>query len=134
MQVRGSHVGTYLPSSGIWHHTQRFLKKGVSNSNTVCHLDFDAPTREHAALLPDDKVHLVHHHWEILTKFFEIFIHSFSSAMLLLLDHGNFENNFASMSLCVNEIWKTMLLFWLQEGEFISNTVNLLDQDDSIST
>ncbi|RVX17140.1 Nuclear pore complex protein NUP107 [Vitis vinifera] len=55
-KVRGSHVGTYLPSSGIWHHTQRFLKKGVSNSNTVHHLDFDAPTREHAPLLPDDKV------------------------------------------------------------------------------
>lgn len=54
-KVRGSHVGTYLPSSGIWHHTQRFLKKGVSNSNTVHHLDFDAPTREHAPLLPDDK-------------------------------------------------------------------------------
>ncbi|KAF3451998.1 hypothetical protein FNV43_RR08094 [Rhamnella rubrinervis] len=54
-KVRGSHVGTYLPSSGIWHHTQRYLKKGASNTNTVHHLDFDAPTREHAHLLPDDK-------------------------------------------------------------------------------
>ncbi|XP_057976190.1 nuclear pore complex protein NUP107 [Malania oleifera] len=54
-KVRGSHVGTYLPSSGVWHHTQRFLKKGGSNPNTVHHLDFDAPTREHAQLLPDDK-------------------------------------------------------------------------------
>ena len=55
-QVQGSHVGTYLPKSGIWHHTQRFLKKGASNLKTVHHLDFDAPTREHAQLLPDDKV------------------------------------------------------------------------------
>lgn len=54
-KVRGSHVGTYLPKSGIWHHTQRSLKKGVSNTRTVHHLDFDAPTREHAQLLPDDK-------------------------------------------------------------------------------
>ncbi|XP_059456624.1 nuclear pore complex protein NUP107 isoform X1 [Corylus avellana] len=54
-KVRGSHVGTYLPSSGVWHHTQRYLKKGASNTNTVHHLDFDAPTREHAHQLPDDK-------------------------------------------------------------------------------
>ncbi|XWS20034.1 hypothetical protein CRYUN_Cryun31cG0066700 [Craigia yunnanensis] len=54
-KVRGSHVGTYLPNSGIWHHTQRFLKKGASAANTVHHLDFDAPTREHAHQLPDDK-------------------------------------------------------------------------------
>lgn len=54
-EVRGSHVGTYLPSSGVWHHTQRFLKKGASNTNTVHHLDFDAPTRENAHQLPDDK-------------------------------------------------------------------------------
>ncbi|GMP40711.1 hypothetical protein CsSME_00011051 [Camellia sinensis var. sinensis] len=53
--VRGSHVGTYLPSSGGWHHTQRALKKGVSKPKTVHHLDFDAPTREHAEQLPDDK-------------------------------------------------------------------------------
>uniref|UniRef100_A0A2P2K3Y4 Nuclear pore complex protein n=1 Tax=Rhizophora mucronata TaxID=61149 RepID=A0A2P2K3Y4_RHIMU len=54
-KVRGSHVGTYLPNSGIWHQTQRFLKKGSSDTNTVHHLDFDAPTREHAHLLSDDK-------------------------------------------------------------------------------
>ncbi|KAJ0075047.1 hypothetical protein Patl1_33745 [Pistacia atlantica] len=54
-KVRGSHVGTYLPNSGIWQHTQRFLKKGASSSNTVHHLDFDAPAREHAHQLPDDK-------------------------------------------------------------------------------
>ncbi|KAM4110697.1 hypothetical protein ACJW30_05G011300 [Castanea mollissima] len=54
-KVQGSHVGTYLPSSGVWHHTQRYLKKGASNTNTVHHLDFDAPTREHAHQLPDDK-------------------------------------------------------------------------------
>ncbi|GAV61419.1 Nup84_Nup100 domain-containing protein [Cephalotus follicularis] len=54
-EVRGSHIGTYLPKSGVWHHTQRFLKKGASNSNTVRHLDFDAPTREHAYQLPEDK-------------------------------------------------------------------------------
>ncbi|PON93456.1 Nuclear pore protein [Trema orientale] len=54
-KVRGSHVGTYLPTSGIWHHTQRYLKKGASNASTIHHLDFDAPTREHAHQLPDDK-------------------------------------------------------------------------------
>ncbi|XP_061342885.1 nuclear pore complex protein NUP107 isoform X2 [Gastrolobium bilobum] len=54
-KVRGSHVGSYLPSSGVWHHTQRYLKKGTSDMNVVHHLDFDAPTRENAHLLPDDK-------------------------------------------------------------------------------
>ncbi|KAL7234868.1 hypothetical protein ACSBR1_018352 [Camellia fascicularis] len=54
-EERGSHVGTYLPSSGLWRHTQRALKKGVSKPKTVHHLDFDAPTREHAEQLPDDK-------------------------------------------------------------------------------
>ncbi|KAL2516484.1 Nuclear pore complex protein [Forsythia ovata] len=54
-KVRGSHVGTYLPSSGVWRHTQRHLKKGASIPRTVHHLDFDAPTREHAQQLPDDK-------------------------------------------------------------------------------
>ena len=57
-QVRGSHVGTYLPNAGVWHHTQRYLKKNGSAADTVRHLDFDAPTREHARLLPDDKVSL----------------------------------------------------------------------------
>lgn len=56
-KVRGSHVGACLPSSGIWFHTQRHLKKGTSSTNTIHHLDFDAPTREHAHLLPDDKKH-----------------------------------------------------------------------------
>ncbi|PRQ51617.1 putative nuclear pore protein 84/107 [Rosa chinensis] len=56
-KVRGSHVGACLPSSGIWFHTQRYLKKGTSSANTVHHLDFDAPTREQAHLLPDDKKH-----------------------------------------------------------------------------
>lgn len=54
-KVRGSHVGSYIPSSGVWHQTQRFLKKGASNANIIHHLDFDAPTREHAHQLPDDK-------------------------------------------------------------------------------
>ncbi|KAK6911833.1 Nuclear pore protein 84/107 [Dillenia turbinata] len=54
-KVRGSYVGSYLPSSGIWHNTQRLLKRGNSNSNTIHHLDFDAPTREQAQPLPDDK-------------------------------------------------------------------------------
>ncbi|KAL0429947.1 UNVERIFIED_CONTAM: Nuclear pore complex protein [Sesamum radiatum] len=53
--VRGSHVGTYLPSSGVWNHTQRHLKRGGSNLKTIHHLDFDAPTRENSQQLPDDK-------------------------------------------------------------------------------
>ncbi|CAA2972462.1 nuclear pore complex NUP107 [Olea europaea subsp. europaea] len=54
-KVRGSHVGTYLPSSGVWRHTQRYLRQGASIPRTVHHLDFDAPTRENAQQLPDDK-------------------------------------------------------------------------------
>lgn len=49
-------MGSYLPSSGVWHHTQRHLKRGASNTKTIHHLDFDAPTREHSQQLPDDKV------------------------------------------------------------------------------
>ncbi|KAL7234903.1 hypothetical protein ACSBR1_018384 [Camellia fascicularis] len=44
-----------LLCSGVWRHTQRALKKGVSKPKTVHHLDFDAPTREHAEQLPNDK-------------------------------------------------------------------------------
>ncbi|KAK9101593.1 hypothetical protein Scep_025023 [Stephania cephalantha] len=54
-KVRGCHVGSYLPSSGIWHHTQRLLKKGYSDPAMIQHLDFDAPTREMTQLHPDDK-------------------------------------------------------------------------------
>ncbi|KAL7204930.1 hypothetical protein ACSBR2_017949 [Camellia fascicularis] len=43
-EVRRSHVGTYLPSSRVWRHTQRALKKGVSKPKAIHHLDFDAPT------------------------------------------------------------------------------------------
>ncbi|XP_062182499.1 nuclear pore complex protein NUP107 [Phragmites australis] len=54
-KVRGSHVGSYLPSSGVWHRTQRYLKRKNNDSTIVKHVDFDAPTREGAQLLPDDK-------------------------------------------------------------------------------
>ncbi|EPS65292.1 hypothetical protein M569_09487, partial [Genlisea aurea] len=54
-KIRGTFVGTCLSSSGFWNHTQRQLKMGTSNAKTVRHLDFDAPTREHAHQLPDDK-------------------------------------------------------------------------------
>lgn len=54
-KMRGSHVGSYLPSSGIWYNTQRHLKKIEKSVKTVKHLDFDAPTRENALPLPDDR-------------------------------------------------------------------------------
>ncbi|CAN6373285.1 unnamed protein product [Urochloa humidicola] len=54
-KVRGSHVGSYLPSSGVWHRTQRYLKRNNNDSTIVKHVDFDAPTREGAQLHPDDK-------------------------------------------------------------------------------
>ncbi|AQK48812.1 Nuclear pore complex protein NUP107 [Zea mays] len=54
-KVRGPHVGSYLPSSGVWHRTQRYLKRNNADSTIVKHVDFDAPTREGAQLLPDDK-------------------------------------------------------------------------------
>ena len=58
--MRGSHVGSYLPSSGVWHRTQRYLKRNNNDSTIVKHVDFDAPTREEAQLLPDDKVGYYH--------------------------------------------------------------------------
>ncbi|XP_020254733.1 nuclear pore complex protein NUP107 isoform X2 [Asparagus officinalis] len=54
-KLRGSHVGSYLPSFGVWHHTQRFLKRKNDDPDIVKHMDFDAPTREVARQLPDDK-------------------------------------------------------------------------------
>ncbi|KAF3792303.1 Nuclear pore complex protein [Nymphaea thermarum] len=54
-KIRGWHVGSYLHNSGLWQRTQRFLKKGVCDSTLVQHLDFDAPTREDAFLLSEDK-------------------------------------------------------------------------------
>ncbi|KAI3710778.1 hypothetical protein L2E82_40572 [Cichorium intybus] len=51
----GSHVGTHVPTSGVWNHTQKFLKKDSLNDKIVHHLDFDAPTRQHAQPLRDDK-------------------------------------------------------------------------------
>uniref|UniRef100_A0A0E0MHL3 Nuclear pore complex protein n=1 Tax=Oryza punctata TaxID=4537 RepID=A0A0E0MHL3_ORYPU len=54
-KVRGSHVGSYLPSSGVWHRTQRYLKRKNNDTTIVKHVDFDAATREGAQLLPDDK-------------------------------------------------------------------------------
>ncbi|KAF6136683.1 hypothetical protein GIB67_018686 [Kingdonia uniflora] len=54
-KVRGSYIGSHLPISGVWHHTQRYLKKGHADLSIVQHLDFDAPTREIAQQHPDDK-------------------------------------------------------------------------------
>ncbi|EEC80177.1 hypothetical protein OsI_22031 [Oryza sativa Indica Group] len=54
-KVRGSHVGSYLPSSGVWHRTQRYIRRKNNDTTIVKHVDFDAPTREGAQLLPDDK-------------------------------------------------------------------------------
>ncbi|GMH17570.1 hypothetical protein Nepgr_019411 [Nepenthes gracilis] len=54
-KIRGSHIGTYLPWSGIWHNTQRQLKSSNVNPDTVHYLDFDAPTRENALPLPNDR-------------------------------------------------------------------------------
>ncbi|RZC86151.1 hypothetical protein C5167_026821 [Papaver somniferum] len=54
-KVKGCHVGTHLPSSGVWHQTQRCLKKRLADTSIIQHLDFDAPTREMAQLMPDDK-------------------------------------------------------------------------------
>ncbi|KMZ57642.1 hypothetical protein ZOSMA_83G00150 [Zostera marina] len=54
-KIKGAHVGSYLPSSGIWHHTQRYLKKKKNDPSIVKHLDFDAPTRESAQEFSDDK-------------------------------------------------------------------------------
>ncbi|XP_042452752.1 nuclear pore complex protein NUP107-like isoform X1 [Zingiber officinale] len=54
-RVRGSHVGSYFPNSGVWIHTQRFLKNKKDDPAIVHHVDFDAPTREVAQPILDDK-------------------------------------------------------------------------------
>ena len=54
--MKGSHVGSYLPSSGVWHHTQRYLNRKNNDPAIVEHLDFDAPTREAGQLHLDDRV------------------------------------------------------------------------------
>ncbi|CAA7401213.1 unnamed protein product [Spirodela intermedia] len=54
-KVKGSHIGSYLPSSGIWHHTQRYLRRKNDDPAIIQHLDFDAPTREAGQLLLDDR-------------------------------------------------------------------------------
>lgn len=56
-KFKGCYVGSYLPNSGVWHHTQRFLKRNINDPSVVNHMDFDAPTREVAQLLSDDKKH-----------------------------------------------------------------------------
>ncbi|XP_078444355.1 nuclear pore complex protein isoform X2 [Wolffia australiana] len=54
-KVKGSHVGSYLPSSGVWHHTQQYLRRKNHGQTIVQHLDFDAPTREAGQLHLDDR-------------------------------------------------------------------------------
>ncbi|ERN05569.1 nuclear pore complex protein NUP107 isoform X1 [Amborella trichopoda] len=54
-RVRGWHVGSYLHHSGVWHRTQRLLKKGPTDTSIIQHLDFDAPTREQAHPVLEDK-------------------------------------------------------------------------------
>ncbi|KAG0461712.1 hypothetical protein HPP92_022009 [Vanilla planifolia] len=54
-KLKGCHVGSYLPSSGVWHHTQRHLKRKATGSPIIQHMDFDAPTREEAKLHSDDR-------------------------------------------------------------------------------
>ncbi|PKA59339.1 hypothetical protein AXF42_Ash001433 [Apostasia shenzhenica] len=55
-KFKGCYVGSYIPSSGVWHHTQRSLKRKINDSSIVHHMDFDAPTREVAQLVSDDKL------------------------------------------------------------------------------
>lgn len=54
-KVKGWYTGSYLHKSGVWHQTQRLLRKRSGSSMLVHHLDFDAPTREQARIHPEDQ-------------------------------------------------------------------------------
>ncbi|GLJ31305.1 hypothetical protein SUGI_0628000 [Cryptomeria japonica] len=54
-KVKGWYAGSYLHTSGVWHQTQRLLRKKAGNATIVHHVDFDATTREQTKLHPEDQ-------------------------------------------------------------------------------
>lgn len=54
-KCKGWYAGSYLQRLGVWHQTQRAIKKMAGKAVLVQHLDPDAPTREHARLEAEDQ-------------------------------------------------------------------------------
>eukprot|EP00250_Pteridium_aquilinum_P018743 c24191_g1_i1 orf=1363-4599(-) len=52
---KGWYAGSYLQKLGVWHQTQRSIRKMVGNAVFVQHLDPDAPSREQARLQEEDQ-------------------------------------------------------------------------------
>lgn len=52
---KGWYAGSYLQKLGVWHQTQRAIRKTAGKDVLVQHLDPDAPTREQARLQAEDQ-------------------------------------------------------------------------------
>ncbi|MCO5580391.1 hypothetical protein L7F22_034257 [Adiantum nelumboides] len=52
---KGWYAGSYLQKLGVWHQTQRSIRKMVGNAVLVQHLDPDAASRERARLQEEDQ-------------------------------------------------------------------------------
>lgn len=52
---KGWYAGSYMQKLGVWHQTQRAIRKHAGHATLVQNVDPDAPTREHARLHPEDQ-------------------------------------------------------------------------------
>lgn len=52
---KGWYAGSYMQKLGVWHQTQREIRKRAGQATLVRNVDPDAPTREHARLHPEDQ-------------------------------------------------------------------------------
>lgn len=52
---KGWYAGSYMQKLGVWHQTQRAIRKHAGHATLVHNVDPDAPTREHARLHPEDQ-------------------------------------------------------------------------------
>lgn len=52
---KGWYAGSYMQKLGVWHQTQRAIRKHAGHGTIVQNVDPDAPTREHARLHPEDQ-------------------------------------------------------------------------------
>jgi nuclear pore complex protein Nup107 len=54
-KYKGWDVGSYSQNLGVWHHTQRAIRKRAGQATLVHSMDPDATTREQARLHPEDQ-------------------------------------------------------------------------------
>ena len=52
---KGWYAGSYMQKLGVWHQTQRAIRKRAGQATLVHHVDPDAPTREQARLHTEDQ-------------------------------------------------------------------------------